>query len=1196
MKRLFHFLCVSSAALLINSCYDDTQLWESVNRHENQLKELTALCAELNTNITALQTLVNAVQQGDLIKNVTTFDENGKTGYVIEFLNNPSIKVYNGQDVGTAPDLGVKLHTDGIYYWTLNGEWLLDDAGNMIKAVATDGQDGAQGPAGEAGAQGPAGPTGPQGPQGPAGATGPQGPAGVTPQLKIEDGYWYVSYGNGWEKLGKATGEDGKDATASGDSIFKSVREDASYVYFTLNDGTEFKIQKAVGSALDIVFDVEQGVGIVSGTALKIPYTIIGGDENTLVRAINTDYYLYCAVKPNDSASGYIYVYFEGTGDDGTDDVFEDEIFGDDVTNRDYYYSNLTTLVTVSDGSGACVVKAINVVEGKLKSVEEAFMAESEGGVIAVQLNTNVAKDSYVVEVPETAGWLEYLPVTKASMRVDELKFAVAPNEGNRFRSTTVLLRNELGQEMSSFVIAQKSINADDVVEFADPLVEQACIAKYDADNSGDLTLTELALVTDLKGLFDSVDGIASFDELQYFTSLTEIPEYMFYECTTLKSVTFPESISTIGYYAFYGSGLTGTLRIPSGVRYIGYNAFRDTDIDAVDMLPENPPVDRYDEGIAFDGDVIIYVDEKSVDAYKNTYSYGDNVVLPRSYMGCSLELEFNLLDDSYFADDCFCFLAEVTVSGDLTDYPEVDEYGFCYSIRRNSWDDEEYYVYVPMETLGTSMEINMSVPMYDRYEYERYEDYILFSGKAGAYVRLEDGTLLKYGVRDIELTYDISLSLDILSVEATDCVDDRFDFTLSYMSRGLILGKDNMQGRWTIEGEDAPIYTEADGFTEGRGTSSFTAYLPGLLEHAPVTLTLQFYSEYEEKAVSEPVRFTVNSDGTVSCKLGGNEQEEDMSKYLPEIYFECHDDVNFFNREYLQSLEYQFEYDVFMNSVEYAMRADAELIEKVEECGFYIQSTSDESQIEYVNLIDRSINGVVEPTVGNLALNTDWYVADYDSHVAYGEFEVGPYVKMFSGEIVKYDGEIHTSIYDQTPSITITEATSTYLGYNEVKGSYEDDNGEVVETSFMAHEYSDIYYFTITGTFWVAYDELYLADIMLYENPHPHQTVGSFGRVPGDSDWMVGFYRWVSDSNILWDYEYLYFSESQLMSTNHLKRIWNGDNTCSFEIIDEAPESPFVGETKSMTKRRSAGSQRKVHSTEVSISPANPVKKSLIF
>jgi hypothetical protein len=68
------------------------------------------------------------------------------------------------------------------------------------------------------------------------------------PQLKIEEGYWYVSYDNGvtWTQLGKATGEDGEkgDKGDTGDSMFQSVTQDENYVYFTLADGTVIKIAK----------------------------------------------------------------------------------------------------------------------------------------------------------------------------------------------------------------------------------------------------------------------------------------------------------------------------------------------------------------------------------------------------------------------------------------------------------------------------------------------------------------------------------------------------------------------------------------------------------------------------------------------------------------------------------------------------------------------------------------------------------------------------------------------------------------------------------------------------------------------------------------------------------------------------------------------------------------------------------------
>lgn len=125
----------------------------------------------------------------------------------------------NGKNSGDAPIIGVKKDTDGIYYWTLDGDYLTDEKGNKVKAQGTDGGD-----------------------------------TGVTPQLKIENDYWFVSYddGSSWTQLGKATGEDGKDGL---NGIFINVTQDADNVYFTMADKTVITIPKGDKSRFAIAFD-----------------------------------------------------------------------------------------------------------------------------------------------------------------------------------------------------------------------------------------------------------------------------------------------------------------------------------------------------------------------------------------------------------------------------------------------------------------------------------------------------------------------------------------------------------------------------------------------------------------------------------------------------------------------------------------------------------------------------------------------------------------------------------------------------------------------------------------------------------------------------------------------------------------------------------------------------------------------------
>ena len=262
---------------LFTACHD--KLWDAIDDLDVRVARLEELCKEMNTNIVSIQTIVNVVQSGDYITGITEIKKDGEViGYTITFANHDPITIYHGQDgkdgadgkdgqdgqngSANTPVIGVAQDTDGVYYWTLNGEWLLDDNGNKLPVSGKDGQNGTNGSNGQDGTDGK------DGQDGQNGTDGKDGKDGVTPQLKIEEGYWYISYDNGatWAQLGKATGEDGKNGTdgedgkdgqngadgkdgQDGDSMFQSVTQDENYVYFTLADGTVIKIAKANGDS-----------------------------------------------------------------------------------------------------------------------------------------------------------------------------------------------------------------------------------------------------------------------------------------------------------------------------------------------------------------------------------------------------------------------------------------------------------------------------------------------------------------------------------------------------------------------------------------------------------------------------------------------------------------------------------------------------------------------------------------------------------------------------------------------------------------------------------------------------------------------------------------------------------------------------------------------------------------------------------
>lgn len=181
---------------MLSACHKD--IWDRLNDHEERIAKLEVICNQLNTNISSLQAIVNAIKERDSVKDVVPVMDNGTViGYTISFTASNPITIYNGTD-GNTPLVGISQDTDGVWYWTQDGEWILDPDNKKVRAD------------------------------------------GITPLLKIEEDFWWVSYDNGksWSKLARAA--DGQGAG----SIIQNIRQDENYVYIVLANGEEIKIAK----------------------------------------------------------------------------------------------------------------------------------------------------------------------------------------------------------------------------------------------------------------------------------------------------------------------------------------------------------------------------------------------------------------------------------------------------------------------------------------------------------------------------------------------------------------------------------------------------------------------------------------------------------------------------------------------------------------------------------------------------------------------------------------------------------------------------------------------------------------------------------------------------------------------------------------------------------------------------------------
>lgn len=140
--------CMILGLLSLVSCteYDEVAMWNKNEDMGSRLAALEELCSQLNTNIVSLQQIVEALQGNDYVTGVVPVVENGETvGYTISFSKSGPVTIYhgkkgeNGQN-GTTPVIGVEQDTDGLYYWTLDGEWLTDDEGSKILAQGMAGK------------------------------------------------------------------------------------------------------------------------------------------------------------------------------------------------------------------------------------------------------------------------------------------------------------------------------------------------------------------------------------------------------------------------------------------------------------------------------------------------------------------------------------------------------------------------------------------------------------------------------------------------------------------------------------------------------------------------------------------------------------------------------------------------------------------------------------------------------------------------------------------------------------------------------------------------------------------------------------------------------------------------------------------------------------------------------------------------
>lgn len=572
----------------LSSCgddYDDSELRGDIENLEGRITALEEWQKSVNTDIRSLQNLVAALEDKDYVTAVTPLEDG--TGYVISFLKSGNVTIKHGEqgekgEDGTTPVISVKQDSDGKHYWTVNGEWLLDN-GNKMPVTGEKGDKG---------------------------DNGASGSDGLTPYIGDNGNWWIGTTDTGVKAQGDAIfAKDGIDYTSDPDNVI-----------FTLADGTKVTLPRT--SALTVGFESYETFMLTLTTNvidIVLPETLKEEDYTALVAEVKSEAGMGMDIQTRASSSPWQVKLAKPT-----------------FVNGKYQNDAKATVTATGANNGDKAILKITLIDNKGQEISASRVLEYFNGVIVdisagelssvlsgiTLTNINALKVTGTLNetdfkyIRENLTALEVLDLSGTSMTVfpnrglafyngdnTTLKEVILPEgltsiEEAAFANCTALEKlnvpstvNTLGRwilentKVTSFTIPQgvteipASCFYGSAITTINIPTSVKTIGNWAFQNA---KLTEVVIpssVTSIgKWAFGCDNDNPTLQSVIIEANITEIPVCCFYLQTKLTSLSLPEGITAIGDDAFCGCKIS-SLTLPSSLKTIGARAFSNNGI-----------------------------------------------------------------------------------------------------------------------------------------------------------------------------------------------------------------------------------------------------------------------------------------------------------------------------------------------------------------------------------------------------------------------------------------------------------------------------------------------------------------------------------------------------------------------------------------------------------------------------------------